>query len=496
MEKVADKPLLTEVATFSARKNWDPLFGLDVGAAYREWLYLSQNATVVESMLIALNHMQVSVCYLWSRGNLCKGLRAIPGFKKNIISFPQDVADLKNLAHFFSSLGENDIVNVRQRQDDAQDSDNASTLRRARVLQLMPEGVQVEFADDEAGYCHERRVVALEDVEQRVQVPWKPRDLADNFIVFRRRIGRSDEYIEDLRVRKNFVRRILDLLMEPGFYRPDQGEQCRHMYYSSCDRVESNIEELPEDGVPTDLHFRDLDEQLPSGNVSKQMFVDWLPLGRHDCAVARALGYAWTEKLKGSGNETIGEFFDRLLIERAEEEVQARQEHDDSEDDTEAASNKKERVVTDELTVPWLAKFFMSVFEVDKVPFKMEGETGEDILLALGEKIAQELQSVEGYASTWRTSGVMGAVPTRNVEESTREQVKTHLHARPRILEEPTRERADGRFVKAFPLVFPMGVATPALRLYDAGRSAASFQVLYAAFAPRQRWQPCSLGAF
>ena len=168
-------------------------------------------------MLIALNHMQVSVCYLWSRGSLCKGLRAIPGFKKNIISFQQDVADLKNLAHFFSSLGENDIVNVRQRQNDAQDSDNASTLRRARVLQLMPEGVQVEFADDEAGYCHERRVVALEDVEQRVQVPWKPRDLADNFIVFRRRIGRSDEYIEDLRVRKNFVRRILDLLMEPGF---------------------------------------------------------------------------------------------------------------------------------------------------------------------------------------------------------------------------------------------------------------------------------------
>ena len=44
-------------------------------------------------------------------------------------------------------------------------------------------------------------------------------------------------------------------------------------------------------------------------------------------------------------------------------------------------------------------------------------------------------------------------------DEERREQVKTHLHAWPRILEEPTKERADGRFVKAFPLVFPMGVA-------------------------------------
>ena len=120
----------------------------------------------------------------------------------------------------------------------------------------------------------EKRIVEVKDIEQRVQVPWKPRDLADNFIVFRRRLGRTEEYIEDLRVRRNFVRRILDLLMEPGFYRPDQGEQCRHMYYSTCDRVESNIEELPDDGMPPDLHFRDIDEQLPSGCVTKQMFVD------------------------------------------------------------------------------------------------------------------------------------------------------------------------------------------------------------------------------
>ena len=108
--------------------------------------------------------------------------------------------------------------------------------------------------------------------------------------------------------------------MEPGFYRPDQGEQCRHMYYASCDRLESNIEDLPEDAVPDDLNFQPLDEDLPSGHLGKQMFVDWMQFDRHDCDVAKALGYSWTENLRGSGGETLGEFYDRLLIEREENE--------------------------------------------------------------------------------------------------------------------------------------------------------------------------------
>ena len=174
-------------------------------------------------MLVALNHMQVSVCYLQSRATLRKGHRGIPGFKKNIISFPQDITDLKNLRHFFSTLSENDVVNVRVYSND-DGAGGKITLRRARVLQLVPGGVKVQLqSDPDEEQTEEPRLVNFTDIEQRVQVPWKPRDLADNFIVFRRRIGKTEEYIEDLRVRKNFIRRILDLLMEPGFYRPDQG---------------------------------------------------------------------------------------------------------------------------------------------------------------------------------------------------------------------------------------------------------------------------------
>ena len=118
-------------------------------------------------------------------------------------------------------------------------------MYRARILQLEADGVRVAPDDDEL----EPQLVNLDDVEQRVQVPWKPRDLAENLVVFRRRVGRTEEYIEDLRVRRDLVRRILTLLTTKGFYRPDQGEECRHMYYSTCDVSLSCLDDLPEDAV-------------------------------------------------------------------------------------------------------------------------------------------------------------------------------------------------------------------------------------------------------
>ena len=143
---------------------------------------------------------------------------------------------MKNLAHFFSKLSANDIVNVRV---GGVNIDEPRPLRRARVLQLEAGGVRVAIDEDEFDY----RIVTLDSIEQRVQVPWKPRDLADNLVVFRRRIGRTEEYIEDLRVRRNFVRRVLTLLTTKGFYRPDQGEQSRHMYYDTCDVSLSTLED-------------------------------------------------------------------------------------------------------------------------------------------------------------------------------------------------------------------------------------------------------------
>ena len=75
-------------------------------------------------------------------------------------------------------------------------SDTIRTLRRACVVQLEGTGVRV-LVDGEAS----TRVLPLASIERRVQVPWKPRDLADNLIIYRRRIGRTEDYVEGLRVR-------------------------------------------------------------------------------------------------------------------------------------------------------------------------------------------------------------------------------------------------------------------------------------------------------
>ena len=82
--------------------------------------------------------MQVSVCYLWSRGSLRKGHRGTPGLKKNMISFPPHIADLKILAHFFSRLDEHDVVDVRVRAGDAEDDEGlAIALRRGHCARLL-----------------------------------------------------------------------------------------------------------------------------------------------------------------------------------------------------------------------------------------------------------------------------------------------------------------------------------------------------------------------
>ena len=59
-------------------------------------------------------------------------------------------------------------MNLRVRAGDADDDEEASsTLLRARVLQLLPDGVQVQLDDNEET-AGGNRIVDLKDIEQRV----------------------------------------------------------------------------------------------------------------------------------------------------------------------------------------------------------------------------------------------------------------------------------------------------------------------------------------
>ena len=88
----------------SIKLSFDPLLQFDENRLQKEFQDLFRTATVVEEMLVALNHMQVDVCYLRRSG--------LTGFRKNIISFPQDSVELKNFNTFWSNLKTGDIVNV------------------------------------------------------------------------------------------------------------------------------------------------------------------------------------------------------------------------------------------------------------------------------------------------------------------------------------------------------------------------------------------------
>ena len=91
-----DDELLSGVSLFGPRNAQDPLDGFpatDVdsltGLQFSE---LFRQASVLEAMLVALHHMQVSVCRFDGRRDRRTGLTR---FRKNIISFPQRVSELQ-----------------------------------------------------------------------------------------------------------------------------------------------------------------------------------------------------------------------------------------------------------------------------------------------------------------------------------------------------------------------------------------------------------------
>ena len=144
------------------------------------------------------------------------------------------------------------------------------------------------------------------------------------------------------------------------------------------------------------------------------------------------------------GNETLADFFDQLLLEYREAVG------------SELASAAPAEM-PHTLPIPWLADFVHRLCA--PFSFKIEAAADEDVHAALTEKIADEVQAVQVYMGSWRSSGVMVGAPPENVEDITYKTLTANVYPWPTIGEHPTPERADGRLVKAFPLRFPMGVA-------------------------------------
>ena len=185
-------------------------------------------------------------------------------------------------------------------------------MKRAKITNISADGINV-YIDE----LRTEQTVQVDAIEQRITLPWKPRDLRDYLIVFRRHDSSKDDYIEDLRVRRNLIFEILKLLTRMKHWRPHAGEEPMHMYYTGFDWLtEQEIEEhFPEDAVPEELNFQDAVDDASHDGLTRNVFHEWLQEGRNDCEMARTLLHTWLHDLTTSDNDSIPDFFDALEFE-------------------------------------------------------------------------------------------------------------------------------------------------------------------------------------
>ena len=194
MHKISTDDLLPDV----------PLRLEDDTPETREMHHIFNHATVVEDMFIALNHMLVSVC------TVGRARTGVSMFRKNIISFPQELNELKHMEAFLSNITRGDIVNVRL----SLSSTDPCLVHRARVVNIEQDNdagpLLIEMSNGE------HRRVQWRDVEQRLKLPWKPESLRDYLIVLRRRDCRREDYVEDLKVRRKYDQAVVEIAHTEG----------------------------------------------------------------------------------------------------------------------------------------------------------------------------------------------------------------------------------------------------------------------------------------
>ena len=118
-----------------------------------------------------------------------------------------------------SNLSPHDLVDVALHEPGSE----TPVLRRARILDRLDSG----FLVDVPGHSS-KLTVTRDQIRRRVVLPWKPSDLRDYLIIFRRRNASKEEYVEDLRTRRVFVKNLLQILTALEQWRADENTGPMH----------------------------------------------------------------------------------------------------------------------------------------------------------------------------------------------------------------------------------------------------------------------------
>ena len=218
------------------------MYGFPGGSAGEQLRALFASATVLEAMIVALEHMQVSFV-------LARRTR-LPKFVKNVISFPQDIAGFAARLGLLAGYRPGDRVNSSRGPEDGRNIDRPP--KRAADL-----WEKERFAEDENGYlvfpavvreigADGRLILDYEDSEERplgsgeewadsvtprVTMPWHPRFLKGQTKILLRRNLRGGKKLEGLEVRWRLVSNILQAWLCVGRWRLDGKEGPMHKYY-------------------------------------------------------------------------------------------------------------------------------------------------------------------------------------------------------------------------------------------------------------------------
>ena len=213
-----------------------------------------------------------------------------------------------------------------------------------------------------------------------------------------------------------------------------------HAYYSGFEWLsDQEIEEvLPEDGFPTTLVVHELDDEQESSSISRSQFQEWLWEGRHDCEVAMSVLRFWATTLRGSSNDTIADYYDQLVLEYQE-------------------SCPTDDTVGCEGALP-TAFLATTLHKYGRAPFDTVGMSHAEVVDTLTMHILEEIQAVQAYVNAWRGTALAPSVDRHLVADTLHETVEEMVRPWPEIERQPVSWSEAGRFVKAFPLEFPMGM--------------------------------------
>ena len=214
------------------------------------------------------------------------------------------------------------------------------------------------------------------------------------------------------------------------------------MYYTEFDWLpEDQIEEIfPEYGLPQGTRIEPYDDTDDAPAFTNTEFHDWIWEGRHDCDVGFALLRMWCTAMRGSGTETVADFFISLL-------------HEYNDQLQSAAPSDFEPVAT--LPVSFLATLLQ---RYEHVPFDTAGQSPEEVHLALTTAILEEKAMVGAYTTTWRGTTVVQEPEQHRVADAVHDVCTDIVHPWPTIDRDPVPLYEEGRFVNAHPPDFPMGV--------------------------------------